>query len=145
MSKSGELNEEIMVFFEFVGLENGFYVQNVKEILFFELWRLEVNLFILIVIDENGIFVEVEFVENVMEKSLGKEGFGDQMGDFFFDDFDVYYGDCFLEVVDNIDEVFECYCMVNEEIEGDLLKSDVVINKESNLDFLFIDGVVDFL
>lgn len=143
MSKSGESNEEIMASFESVGLENGFHAQNVKEILLSESRRSEVNLPILTVTDENGTPAEVEFAENATEKSLGKEGFGDQAGDFFFDDFDVYYGDRPSEAVDNIDEVSERYRMANEEIEGDLTKSDAVTNKESNSDSSLTDGAVD--
>ena len=49
----------------------------------------DVSVPVLIVTDEDGTRTEVEFAEG----SQDNEGFAEQAGEFFFDDFDVYYGE----------------------------------------------------
>ena len=95
------------------------------------------------VTDEDGTPAEVQFAENATEENLGNEGFGDQAGEFFFDDFDVYCGNCPEEDVDDTDKSPEHNRMDDEEFEGDLPKSDNVTNKESNSDSSLTDGTVD--
>lgn len=53
----------------------------------------DVSVPVLIVTDEDGIRAEVEFAENGVDGSQDNEGFTEQAGEFFIDDFDVYYGD----------------------------------------------------
>lgn len=88
----------------------------------------------LTVTDEDGAPAEVEFAENGTDNSQDNEGFTDQTGEFFFDDFDVYYGDSTPKTVIEQDQGSARDDTIVSEKERDVPKSDSFVVKESSSD-----------
>ncbi|KAL9958264.1 hypothetical protein ACROYT_G035259 [Oculina patagonica] len=94
----------------------------------------DVSVPLLIVTDEDGTPAEVEFAENGTDDSQDNEGLTDQAGEFFFDDFDVYYGDSTPKTVIEPDQGSVRDDTIVSEKERDVPKSDSFVVKESSSD-----------
>ena len=92
----------------------------------------DVSVPVLIVTDEDGTPAEVEFAENGVDGSQDNEGFTEQAGEFFFDDFDVYYGDSTPKTVIDPDKTSIREDSNTSENEISAPKSDSVTIKESS-------------
>lgn len=92
----------------------------------------DVSVPLLIVTDEDGTPAEVEFAENGVDNSQDNEGFTDQAGEFFFDDFDVYYGESTPKTVIDPDKTSTGEETIISENENGVPKSDSVTIKESS-------------
>ena len=103
----------------------------------------DVSVPLLTVTDEDGTPAEVEFAESGTDNSQDNEGFTDQAGEFFFDDFDVYYGESAPKTVVDPDQAQDD--TIISEKERDVPKSDSFAVKESSSDDSHAGDTVDHL
>ena len=103
----------------------------------------DVSVPLLTVTDEDGTPAEVEFAESGTDNSQDNEGFTDQAGEFFFDDFDVYYGESAPKTVIDPDQAHDD--TIISEKERDVPKSDSFAVKESSSDDSHAGDTVDHL
>ena len=103
----------------------------------------DVSVPVLIVTDEDGTRAEVEFAENGVDGSQDNEGFTEQAGEFFFDDFDVYYGESTAKTVIDPDKTSTREDTITSENESSVTKS--VTTKESSSGDLDAGNTVDHL
>ena len=98
MNHNEQSNEEVTI-----GLENGECSRDLdEESREPQDQSCDVSVPLLMVTDEDGTPAEVAFAENVPENSVDNvdsESFPDQAGEFFIDDFDIYYGQAGPEIV----------------------------------------------
>ena len=95
---------------------------------------------VLIVTDEDGTRAEVEFAENGVDGSQDNEGFTEQAGEFFFDDFDVYYGESTPKTVIDPDKASTREDTITSENESSATQS-VTIKESSSGDLDACDTV----
>lgn len=105
----------------------------------------DVSVPVLIVTDEDGTPAEVEFAENGVDGSQDNEGFTDQAGEFFFDDFDVYYGESTPKTVIDPDNTSTRDDTITSENKSSAPKSDIVTIKESSSHDSKASDIVDHL
>ena len=103
----------------------------------------DVSVPVLIVTDEDGTRAEVEFAENGVDGSQDNEGFTDQAGEFFIDDFDVYYGDSTPKTVIDPDKTSTHEDTITSENESSAPKSVTI--KESSSGDLSAGDTADHL
>ena len=103
----------------------------------------DVSVPVLIVTDEDGTRAEVEFAENGVDGSQDNEGFTEQAGEFFIDDFDVYYGDSTPNTGINPDKASTHEDTITSENESSAPKSVTI--KESSSGDLNAGDTVDHL
>ena len=101
----------------------------------------DVSVPVLIVTDEDGTRAEVEFAENGVDGSQDNEGFTEQAGEFFFDDFDVYYGESTPKTVSDPDKTSTREDTITSENESSVTKSVTI--KESSSGDLNAGDTVD--
>ena len=98
---------------------------------------------VLIVTDEDGIRAEVEFAEDVEDGGQANEGFTEQADEFFFDDFDVYYGENTPKTVMDPDKTSIGEDTITSENESSEPKSGTI--EESSSGDSNADDTVDHL
>ena len=150
MNNSGETNEDITSSFDPVSLEND---DNTRDLDSDSRAKSresddksgDVSVPMLTVTDEDGTPAEVEYAENATESSLDIEGFSDQASEYFFDDFDVYYGDRPQKTVVDPDEASGGNRTAGEENERNVPESDSFTANESSSDPSHTDEAVGLL
>ena len=105
----------------------------------------DISVPLLTVTDEDGTPAEVEFAENGASDSQDNEGFTDQAGEFFFDDFDVYYGENASQTVVEPDQESAGDDTVVAEKDRDVPKCDSFEMKEISLNDSRAGDTVDHL
>lgn len=105
----------------------------------------DVSVPVLIVTDEDGTRAEVEFAENGEDGSQDNEGFTEQAGEFFFDDFDVYYGESTPKTAIDPDKTSTREDTSTSENDINVPKSDSVTTKESSSGVSNASDTVDHL